>query len=107
LPFSVAREGFQSIARRDLQVIQIDCGIQEIQFPCGIGLESRWACLLGPSPLDPVENILRSFAGEGLDHIDKIAWMSCYVNYPSMTVRILFVFHFTQGRRASIWALLM
>jgi hypothetical protein len=27
--------------------------------------------------------------------------------YPSITVRILFVFHFTQGRKASIWALLM
>jgi hypothetical protein len=70
-------------------------------------MEYRWAGLFGPSPLDPVENIFRSFAGKGLDLRDKIAWMSCYVNYPSMTVRILFVFHFTQGRRASIWALLM
>ena len=102
LPFSFAREGFQSIARRNLQVFQINCGIQEIQFPRGIGMENRGAGLLCPSSLDPVKNILRSFAGKGLNHIERIAWMSCYVNYPSMTVRILFVFHFTQGRRASI-----
>jgi hypothetical protein len=107
LPFSVTSEGLQSISGRNLQVIQINCGIQEIQFSRGIGMENHRAGLFCPSPLNPVENLLRSFASKGLNHIDRIAWMSCYVNYPSMTVRILFVFHFTQGRRASIWALLM
>jgi len=107
LPLSVTPEGFQSISGRNLQVIQINCGIEEIQLPRGIGMQNRRAGLFCPSPLNPVENFLRSFASKGLNHIDRIAWMPCYVNYPSMTVRILLVFHFTQGRRASIWALLM
>ena len=64
LSFAVASQSFQSVGRRDAQIIQILCVIEHTQFPQGSLLDVRWKLA---RPLAQVD-FVSLFVFEGFDH---------------------------------------
>jgi hypothetical protein len=78
LPLAIPLQGLKPVAWRNLEFMECNGGVKLIEFAGGSLPQRLWTCSSGSLCSPAVEDILCAPVLERLDHVDTIAWNSCY-----------------------------